>query len=352
MKSHMKRHLFLRRFLPILLGMVGYLGAAHANDPDSCTKSFKGQRISLVVTSKAGGGIDAYARLLAPFLEQSLSADVSVNNMPAAEGMAGLQTILRKSPPGMYVLGITNPIPLIEREYVERETSVVFSDFALLGVFSHGNNVWITRKGVDPISKGGKLLAGGNTRGISTIHLPAMALGLEATPVKGLNGSNDAFLALQRGDIDILVMAEQVFERGTFDTSNLQAWMFMSPPKNPELRNARVLTGPEGWVSQQSSRLPLAQQQRRLVAASLAEAYGTFMYAALIAQSTATPQKMCLKKVIENIAFSPEFIAKGERQRLDPRPMRLDQATALARSLQRMSQEHRDVIDEAMQRMR
>ena len=48
---------------------------------------FSGQDVDLVVPYEPGGGYDAYARALAPYLEKCLDATIVVRNEPGAGGL-------------------------------------------------------------------------------------------------------------------------------------------------------------------------------------------------------------------------------------------------------------------------
>jgi hypothetical protein len=157
---------------------------------------------------------------------------------------------------------------------------------------------------------------------------------------------------LLRGDIDILLTPEQLFERGAVDAAKVQPWVFFSPPLNTALQGGSVLVGPGGLVHQVTSGLPPDQQRRRQVAAALSEAFGRTLYVAVVADATPMSTQTCLRQVIEGLSFDPVFIAQAERQRLDPRPMRVDDARALGLQLQQLVQSHRDVIDDAIARSR
>lgn len=352
MISLKRSHVTVRTLCALLLGLNGLPIAAQSQPSNTCTTAFKGQRINLVVPHKPGGGFDAYARLLAPALEQALLARVSVSNMPAASGLAGLQALLRPSRPDVHWLGVSSLTPLFEREFMAGDKHFKAADFALLGVFSHGNTVWITRRGEDLMSKRGPVVIAGSVRTVSGMHLPAMALGLEVKTIASLTSSGESMLALLRGDIDIMLAPEQLFERGLVDATKVQPWVFFSPPLDTAMQGGLVLAGPGGLVDQLAAGLPAEQQRRRQAAAALAEAFGRTAYVVLVADATPAATQACLRQVVERISFDSGFIAQAERQRLDPRPMRVAQAQALGRSLEQLVQDHREVIDEAIQRSR
>src|SRR5262245_23957323 len=84
---------------------------AAAQDP----VTFKGKTITMIVGSSAGGGTDAAARLIAPFLAKYLPGNpaVIVQNMPGADGVVALNYFVQQvRPDGLTVT--TGDSPQIE----------------------------------------------------------------------------------------------------------------------------------------------------------------------------------------------------------------------------------------------
>src|ERR1700722_3843683 len=65
---------------------LGTAGGSGAQTPDAL---YKGKQIRMVIASGAGGGYDAYGRILAQFLEKHIPGNPSIiiQNMPGAAGM-------------------------------------------------------------------------------------------------------------------------------------------------------------------------------------------------------------------------------------------------------------------------
>lgn len=81
----------LRRAL-LALALAGTLtacasGAGSDDGTSGAESSFEGREIDLVVPYEPGGGYDAYARAMAPYLETCLGATVVVRNEPGAGGL-------------------------------------------------------------------------------------------------------------------------------------------------------------------------------------------------------------------------------------------------------------------------
>lgn len=82
---------------------AGEEGAAGADNP------LAGADITLTVGTSPGGGYDAYARLLAPRVEEALDANVTVNNEPGAGGLVALNNVLAAEPDGTQIMLINGP---------------------------------------------------------------------------------------------------------------------------------------------------------------------------------------------------------------------------------------------------
>ncbi len=57
---------------------------------------YQGKNVSYIVATNAGGGYDAYARLIGGYLEHYLNADhVIIRNVPGAGHIVGANTLAR-----------------------------------------------------------------------------------------------------------------------------------------------------------------------------------------------------------------------------------------------------------------
>ena len=70
---------------------------------------YKGKTVIWIVATKAGGGYDAYARMISPFLQKYLpGSTVIVKNVPGAGHIIGTNELYESKPDGL-TLGIFNP---------------------------------------------------------------------------------------------------------------------------------------------------------------------------------------------------------------------------------------------------
>ena len=71
-----------------------------ATEPDY----YQGKNVSYIVSTNAGGGYDAYARLIGGYLEHYLNADhVIIRNVPGAGHIVGANTLARSKPDGLTI---------------------------------------------------------------------------------------------------------------------------------------------------------------------------------------------------------------------------------------------------------
>ena len=93
------------------LGMsLALATASSASAQDSAASFYKGKNVRFVVGLGVGGGFDAYARMIAPYLSRELDATVIVENLPGAGGLLALNQMFTGQPDGLRLL-IVNGTP-------------------------------------------------------------------------------------------------------------------------------------------------------------------------------------------------------------------------------------------------
>lgn len=78
--------------------------AACAQDTDSEADYYQSKNVTYIVATNAGGGYDAYARLIGNYLQKYLSAEnVIIRNVPGAGHIVGANTLWRSKPDGLTI---------------------------------------------------------------------------------------------------------------------------------------------------------------------------------------------------------------------------------------------------------
>lgn len=107
-----------RRFHAVLIGLAASLStiplSAHA---DAVADFYKAQTVRITVGTGAGGGYDAYARLVARYLDKHLpgSPNVIVQNMPGASGIKAVNWLYSIAPrDGTNIATFNNSMPVLQ----------------------------------------------------------------------------------------------------------------------------------------------------------------------------------------------------------------------------------------------
>jgi tripartite-type tricarboxylate transporter receptor subunit TctC len=83
-------------------------GGGDASGEDfACGKGesvLSGENVRLVVGTDPGGGYDAYARMIAPFLADELGAEVIVENQPGAGGLSAVNSMIAGKKDGTHIM--------------------------------------------------------------------------------------------------------------------------------------------------------------------------------------------------------------------------------------------------------
>ena len=91
------RHILFPSLALILLGACSQETADDGN-------FYRAKNISYIVATNPGGGFDAYARLIANYLQKNLAADnVIIRNTPGAGHLVGAITLFRSKPDGLTI---------------------------------------------------------------------------------------------------------------------------------------------------------------------------------------------------------------------------------------------------------
>ena len=178
---------------------------------------YKGKTVHFVVGLGVGGGFDAYARMIAPYLGQELGANVLVDHLPGAGGLLALNQIYTAQGDGLRLL-IVNGTPaglgqLIEQDNIRYD----LAKFDHLGVISAYPWIWLASKqsGIksvaDALQAGRKIRWGGTGPSDGPADGAAItceALKLDCQTILGYRSSGEIALAMERGELDALYVSD------------------------------------------------------------------------------------------------------------------------------------------------
>lgn len=179
---------------------------------ESAANFYKGKRINFIVTFSPGGGFDALARVIAPYLEKNTGATVVVQNMPGANGVIALNHLYNIAKPDGLTICIIESCDLIVRELVGQEgmkhdmTKFIY----LAKIFYEPFGVFLGKispfRSVDDIRKA-PLIKFGSPDRADIMAFPALTLGVafdlkNLRQVTGYKGGSDVRLAVLKGELD------------------------------------------------------------------------------------------------------------------------------------------------------
>ena len=178
---------------------------------------FRGKTVRLVVGSTAGGGYDTYARLIAPSLSKTLGATVVVENLPGAGGLTALDKVNRADPDGLTIMLVHGVAASFGQLFNPAGARFDLTKMSHLGMVSNASRMWVVGPNV-----GFKSLAQARALGRPMIW-PAIspldgigdgaaftcaALKLNCKIVMGYPGTNEAALAVTRGEADSIYLSD------------------------------------------------------------------------------------------------------------------------------------------------
>jgi tripartite-type tricarboxylate transporter receptor subunit TctC len=198
----------MKRLIVTLAAIVVLCATASAQAP----VTFEGKSITMIIGPPPGGGTDTAGRMIAQSLAKHLPGGPSivVHNMPGADGMVAMNYFSQQAKPdGMTLIMATSTQgdPLVYRTPQSRYDA---TKLAIVGGIGRGGSTVVIRtdaearlldKSKPPVIMGA---VGGVPRsGMQTTAWGIDLLGWNAKWVVGYPGTNDLFVALERGEIDM-----------------------------------------------------------------------------------------------------------------------------------------------------
>jgi tripartite-type tricarboxylate transporter receptor subunit TctC len=194
-----------------------FLAQPAAADQAEQAAYFKGKTIKFVVGTAPGGGYDSYARLLAPYLAKALDATVVVENQPGAGGLTALDRIYAAPPDGLQIIIVNGASSSLSQLLGDAAVRYDLADLGYLATVAASPWLWLVNPGspwhsaADAIAAHAKIRwsAVGPIDGLSDgADFTCEALKLDCQVIMGYGASNDAALAVARGEMDSLYVSD------------------------------------------------------------------------------------------------------------------------------------------------
>ena len=206
----LKAKIFAASLLCLAMAAVG--GPAHGQNAHAT-------KINLVVASEVGGGYDTYGRLVAAHISRHLPGQPTVipQNMPGASGIRAANYLFNLAPKDGSALGILDQAVVLDKILGKSELMLEPAQFNWVGRIA-GNNAILfasstaTVKKIDDARSHELIVsASGASAKLRWVILKSV-IGLHAQIISSYKGTNDARLAMQRGEIDALSMPWSVLK--------------------------------------------------------------------------------------------------------------------------------------------
>ena len=115
----------------VLAGLVGVSLVVTGVNGAAAQAKFPSQTIKLIVPFAAGGGVDAYARIIAQQLKEKRNIDMIVENRPGANGTVGGIGVMRADPNG-YTLLFSASTHVMARQVMQKAPYDPVADFSAI----------------------------------------------------------------------------------------------------------------------------------------------------------------------------------------------------------------------------
>jgi tripartite-type tricarboxylate transporter receptor subunit TctC len=201
-------------------------GSAAAQDVN-----FAGKSITMIIGYAPGGGTDTSGRLIAQYLAKYLPGgpNVVVENRPGADGVTAMNYFYQQVKPDGFTLTMASSTQGDPVVYKQPQVKYDPTKLEIIGGIGRGGSTVVIRKDAEPRlydkSKPPVIMGavGGVPRsGMQTTAWGIDLLGWNAKWVLGYPGTNDLFVALERGEIDMTASSNLFQVQKLLDTGKVK----------------------------------------------------------------------------------------------------------------------------------
>jgi tripartite-type tricarboxylate transporter receptor subunit TctC len=195
---------------PLFLTACSAAGSGSGGSPAS--EFYRGQTVSIIVGSGAGGGFDTTARLVARHIGRHIPGEptVIVVNMPGGGGLVAANHVFSAAAKDGTVIGLFHEAQMMNQLTGGEGVQFDLRQFNWLGSSYHDPNVCIIRTDApvtsfkDMIGGSMAVAVGGTGPGSNTYDAPrvvAAATGANLKAVAGYPTTNDVRVGVERGEL-------------------------------------------------------------------------------------------------------------------------------------------------------
>jgi len=288
------------------------MSALPASAQDSEQAYFSGKTVRFVVGFGAGGGYDAYARMLAPYLSKNLGATVIVENRPGAGGMLALNGVYVAPPDGLTMMIVGGTGAAFSQLSDQPGARYDLAKVGYLATLSAPPSLWIAGPHIKARTISEALASGQKWRWGASGPVDSLSDGaaftcaglkLDCQIVLGYKGSNDVVLAMARGEMDSLYVTDSsanhyVQSNGMIPLTTVGRHRSRFFPDVPTVFEATKLNAEQEWLF-----------HIRHVVQSL----GRIL---VVPPGMSDSRRAFLEAVVKKTVSDPTFLAEGEKRQL------------------------------------
>jgi tripartite-type tricarboxylate transporter receptor subunit TctC len=326
-------------------------GSAAAQDVN-----FAGKTITMIIGYAPGGGTDTSGRLIAQFLAKYLpgSPNVVVENRPGADGVTAMNFFYQQVKPDGFTLTMASSTQGDPVVYKQPQVKYDPTRLEIIGGIGRGGSTVVIRKDAEPrlydkskppVNMGA--VGGGPRSGMQTTAWGIEILGWNAKWVLGYPGTNDLFVALERGEIDM-----------TASSNLFQVQKLLETGKVKVLTQTGILENGKFSGRSEFGDVPVFPNQVEAKAKDPVQEQGYQYWFALVmldkwlALPPGTPKNVVetYRGAFAKMAKDPEFLEKGKKMSQDFEAQTGEDVQKLIVTLGKTSPEAFDYIRAMMKR--
>lgn len=313
---------------------------ARADKAQTSCAPYKGRKLTLVLSLKPGGGFDLAARTLEPHLARHSGMSVQISHITGGQGLMALRTVMQAnmSRPTIGLMDLNAVTTLLSKH----PNQFQLSSLSGLGIVSIDHSLWVTRSAFDFLQTppDRALISSSVTSPIIRLGMPGQLLNLNLKPVFGYEGTNEVWLALLRGEVDITTMSDQTFTRNAATGAQAKVAMTLTSQAHPDFPNTPYLAGPGGLIDLQTKKLPPKEHQQRMDRGHMAVLLSDQVRTLLTSSQMKPPMLACLRAATEAALFSPELANQAKQQKLALKPADANTAQSKLERIDQSLREH------------
>jgi tripartite-type tricarboxylate transporter receptor subunit TctC len=318
--------------------------------------NFAGKTITMIIGYAPGGGTDTSGRLIAQFLAKYLpgSPNVIVENRPGADGVTAMNFFYQQVKPDGMTLTMASSTQGDPVVYKQPQVKYDPTKLEIIGGIGRGGSTVVIRKDAEerlydkskpPVVMGA---VGGVPRsGMQTTAWGIEILGWNAKWVLGYPGTNDLFVALERGEIDMTASSNLFQVQKLLDTGKVKVLTQTGVMENGKFSGRSEFGDVPVFPNQVESKPRNAVQDqgyRYWFALVLLDKW------LALPPNTPKPMVAAYREAFTKMSKDPEFLEKGKKMSQDFEAQTGEDVQNLITTLGKTSPEAFDYIRAMMKR--